>query len=427
MVRDFQLGTWRVQPARHALVRDGEEQRLSHKAMAVLLCLVEEPGKVVSKEALFERVWEGRFVSDEVLTTVVYELRRALGDSARQPRYVETIRKSGYRLVARVEAPEPVVEDFLDLEVPPEVDAWQDPQAPQRRRWWRWALAAALLAALAMVSVRPNAPTPPVEAGEEVRSVAVLPLTDLDGEPDRFADALTERLVADLVGSEGLEVLPSLVTRGAGRFTLDQVGSELGADTVVEGSVVRSGEKLWVSVQLVDVRSGRLLWGGAFERQVGDALDLQKELSQEIVTQIHRRLLESGGVSLSRSTATEVADAFELGTYFLRQGTPDGVEKAEGYFRLALELDPEFTPARVGLAGSLLASAEELPTADQPEVRQRAREELAVALELDKVLPSPPICEAPEEGWNTLSEELLLCVDPRELEVPGSDFRSDFP
>jgi DNA-binding winged helix-turn-helix (wHTH) protein/TolB-like protein len=425
MVREFQLGMWTVQPARNALVQEGKEQRLSHKAMAVLVCLAEVPGNVVTKEALFERVWDGRFASDEVLTTVVYELRRALGDSARQPRYVETIRKSGYRLVAPVELPEALEENLQDFEALPTLATsapWEDHGGQPRRLWWRWALAAAVFAGLVVALLPPRAPTPPAETEEDVRSVAVLPLTDLDGEPDRFAEALTERLVADLVGPEGLEVLPSLATRGAGRFTLEQVGSEIGADTVVEGAVVRSEDRLWVSVQLVDVRSGRLLWGGAFERKVLDALDLQRELSREIVTQIHRQLLDPGGGSLSQATASEAADAFELGTYFLRQGTSLGAEKAEGYFRLALELDPKFTSARVGLAGSLLASAEELSPADQPEAWNRVRQELATALELDTVLPSPPICEAPKEGQGTLSEELLLCVDPRELEAPDLDF-----
>lgn len=421
MERDFQLGSWTVEPARHALVGEGHEQRLSRKAMEVLLCLVEEPGEVVSKETLFERVWEGRFTSDEVLTTVIYELRQALGDSARQPRYVETIRKRGYRLVAEVEKVQAPSEAPLEVEMSAEVIGWGESR-PRRGwlNWWVWALAGVVLAALGTILVLPQFVAPEIE-DDEVRSVAVLPLTDLDGEPDRFADALTERLVADLAVPGGPEIFPSLASRGAERFTLEQLSNELGADAVVEGSVMRSGDRLWLSIQLVDVRSGRLLWGGAFDRRVGDALDLQRDLSGEIVGQILASLRDAG--EETAEAHSEAVDAFELGTFFLRQGTPEGAEKAESYFRLALELDPEFTPARVGLAGSYLASAEDLPPAEQPEAWIRARKELAAALELDKVIPSPPVCEAPTGEWNPLSEELLLCVDPREIEASGLGFR----
>ena len=477
MVPDFRIDEWTVRPARHALVREDEERRLSHKAMAVLLCLAKEPGRVVSKEALFETVWEGRFTSDEVLTTAIYELRRALGDKARHPRYVETIRKSGYRLVPPVEFLErpslererPALERTGDAPGP-EPDANNAPSAPDgmatestatggtntkgtanegtntedvgpshlpqepeiapkpRRtsRVWVALLGLALLLFVASRFLRGPQPTPEVGEGAkpegEVRSVAVLPLEDLDGEPDRFADALTERLILDLVVPEGPEVLPSLMTRGATDFTREQLASQLGADAVVEGSILRSGDRLWISVQLVDVRTGRLLWGGEFERRAGDALDLQRELSEAIVSQIHSRILLAPELDEEEvSPGAEAADAFELGTYFLRQGTPQSAARAEAYFRLALELDPDFSPARVGLVGSYLAAADEGLEDEQSEVWKQARAELATVLELDKILPSPPICgPSDEEPWNPFSsepapEDLLLCLAPDEV------------
>ncbi len=285
MSNPFQLGPWLVEPSLNRLSRDGEQRCVSHKAMAVLLLLARRPGRVVAKEELIAQVWEERFTSDEVLTTVVYELRKALGDDARRPAYVETIRKGGYRLIAAVAS-------SADEAAP------KAPQATPRR--WLQAAAPAVAAALAasaltaVLFLHPWRGEAPAEAAaapavaEEIGSLAVLPLASFGEEcrEDDFADALTEMLTVELAELTPIEVLPSLAVRpGDGPWDLERA-SALPADAVVEGSMIRTGDRLWISAQLVDTRSGELLWGGSYERPVEDLLVVQRELAWDIAHQL---------------------------------------------------------------------------------------------------------------------------------------------
>lgn len=283
MHQDFRLDYWLVQPSL-SLIRSATEEsdpvesrKLSHKVMAVLVCLAERPGEVVPKEELFERVWEGAFTTDEALATVVYELRKVLDDDARNPRYVETIRKNGYRLIASVSTP-----------------AEATPTEGRGRRWWTTRVAVPAAATMAAVALAGMAllpgtrPTPvdrpppsPVTPSEPraIRSLAVRPLTSFTEEcrQDFFAGGLTEMLIADLVFLGPFDVIATAMG--------DSIDT-LRADAILEGSVLRSGDRLWISIQLVDSVGGQILWGGTYERELHDSLDLQLELSREISHQI---------------------------------------------------------------------------------------------------------------------------------------------
>ncbi len=293
MRQDFRIDRWTVQPSLSRLLRvaedpeDGsaETRQLGHKVMAVLLCLAERPGEVVSREELLGDVWEGAFTTDEALATVVYELRKALDDDARRPRYVETIRKRGYRLITPVSA---IAEAAPAETVPAEV-------VRDGRRWLtRAALPAAgvmTAAALAVAALLPgtrNVPTAPpaLDSAAEsepraIRSLAVQPLTSFTEEcrQDFFAGGLTEMLIADLVYLGPFDVIASPKTG-------DAIGSDFTADAILEGTVLRSGDRLWISIQLVDSADRQILWGGTYERELGDAFDLQRELSLEISQQV---------------------------------------------------------------------------------------------------------------------------------------------
>ncbi len=331
MHAEFRLGEWIVQPSLNTLVRapdlvrahDSDKldhqqpatRKLGHKVMAVLLCLAERPHELVTKDELFTRVWEGSFTTDEALSTVVYELRKALDDDARNPTYIDTIRKSGYRLIAPISelatATQPATATH-SVTTKPSADTTpaalpapptQGTRFNQRSAGWAFAiLATALALAVAGRWFTPQ-PVPadqtpaPQEAegiaGEAttrpMQSLAVLPFSTFTEEcrQDFFADGLTEMLIADLAYLGPLDVLPGLVTRNlTPPRDLDQVATELAADAVLEGSVLRSGDRLWISIQLVDARAGRILWGGTYERKIGDALDLQQELSREIANQV---------------------------------------------------------------------------------------------------------------------------------------------
>ena len=353
MSQPFRIGPWTIEPALHRLCgEDGEVRVVSQKVMAGLVCLASRAGEVVCKEELIGEVWDGAFTSDESLTTLIYELRKALDDSARRPRFIETIRKGGYRLMAEVESlqVESLQVETLQVETlavtaidrlpiteasafDPSVIGTSDVQAPttavaRRRRGLLVAVGAVALLAIAAFSwpiVRTTSPSPAPSpslypettspqleeadahmgaAGEpeapRLASLAVLPLSSFGetcGE-DGFAGGLSEMLVVDLAEAVPLEVLPSLATRVVDEpWNLSTVVSELDADLVIEGSVIRSGERVWLSVQLVDTASGRLLWGGSYERLVDDALLIQRDLAGSITDEVRRIIVEAASTA----------------------------------------------------------------------------------------------------------------------------------
>ena len=304
---ELQVGSWTVRPQLNEITAGEECRRLTPKAMAVLLCLARRPAAVVTREQLVAEVWDGASITDDALSTVVYELRRAFEDDGRNSRTIETIRKSGYRLIAPVvTVPEVTVPEVAGTSEAPEVAGTSEapeaagtsgpPEAagtsgpPEAagtsgRRWRWWGLLG--LAAVAVMAVLLGRGTGQAPA-EEIASLAVLPITtlDLDGRPDRVADALTEMLIADVAQICPQRVAPGIAVRGPQRWDLRRAAEELAVDAVVEGTLLRSGDRLWISVQLVDTQTGRMLWGGSFERELGDELPSLRQLAQDIAVQI---------------------------------------------------------------------------------------------------------------------------------------------
>lgn len=291
MASELQVGSWRVRPDLYEISCGADRRRLGPKVMGVLLTLAERPGEVVGKDELIARVWDGGFTSDEALSAVIYELRRALGDEARSPSYVETIRNGGYRLVAAVAAAKGEQRGEGGRGTAEAV-------APPLRRWSRrrlaWGAAVlVILLAAEIVARRALAPAPEPTPSPPVRSVAVLPLFAFDKarSQDLFAEGLTEMLTAEIAQLSPLSVTPGLTVRShAGRWDLAQAVEELGVDAVVEGSVLRSGDRVWVSVDLVDTASGRMLWSGSYERRLDDEFTVLRQLAQEISEQVHASL-----------------------------------------------------------------------------------------------------------------------------------------
>lgn len=300
----FRVGPWTVDPrsgeiSRHVAGEGHEVEtiRLGPKVTAVLVCLAERAGDVVSKDELIAHAWDGApFTSDEALAAVLYELRKALDDDARRPRFIETLRGSGYRLIAPVEqAGELGPQASLDAR-------GNDPASTSRRDWKITAgLAALLLLGLLLVwmSLRPDPPP----GSPDIRSLAVLPVTTFTpGAPmslatgDPLSTVLTEMLTADLAQCCTQDVTPGITLRGfeprepGDRWRLDQVEEVLGVDAVVEGSVLRSGDHLWISLQLVETASGRMLWSGSWDRELGDELLVLREVALEAAREIRSAL-----------------------------------------------------------------------------------------------------------------------------------------
>jgi len=298
----IQFGEHSFQPDSGQLRRGKEELHLTPRAAALLRVLVENPGAPVSKQQLFERVWSGTVVTDDALTSCILELRKALGDNPKQPRYIETRHRLGYRFVAEI----------------------------------RSAAAG--------------------EAAREPPSIAVLPFSDISHEHDQdyYCDGLAVELIGCLSQVAGLRVVSrtaSFQFRSAGA-DVRSVGSHLGARYLLEGSIRKSSELLHVAVQLVDVESGYHAWSRQFERTPEDVFAIQSE----IIEDLSRVLM---GIELSAAekqrlqpleTGTAAYEYYLRGLQSLRGMTEPGLRQSASLFEQAAGLDPAYGPAYAGQA-----------------------------------------------------------------------------
>ncbi len=339
--QDFRLEDRVVRTQLNRIEYDSESIRIAPKSMAVLECLAKARGAVVTRDQLFDAVWPGQAVTADVITHSIGELRKALGDTARNPRFIETVPKKGLRLLV----PVTVIDE----------DPAQAPGPTTRRRGPAVAAAFVFVVFAALAAwFRPEAPPAPSAAE---RSVAVLPFVDLspNGDQESFANGLTEELITRLMSIEGLQVTgpaSSFHFRDQAEDALS-VGRLLGVSHVLEGSVRRSGDELRVTARLTDVDSGFHSWSTTYDRQLTDVFAIQEELAQAVSASLSVRL--NVGTSADATAGTSNIDAFDayLAGHAARQdGSPDSIVQAVRHYQRATELDPGFA-----LAFAMLAQA----------------------------------------------------------------------
>ncbi len=299
--------------------------------MELLVALHRRAGEVVSKEELIREVWHGDFVSDHVLSHAVWQLRTALRD----PHLIESIPKRGYRLAARRLGP------------------------------------------------RRAAPRP-ATAGHGLRSIVVLPLANLAGDPQQeyFADGMTEALILRLAQLDGLRVISrtsAMQYKGRPK-PIRKIGSQLGVDLMVEGSVFRAGERVRISAQLIDVRTDNHIWAGSYERDLANVLQLQRELADAIAASITATLQASHHPVVVPAVNPEAYEAYLKGRFYWCSYSPASLDLALHYFRLAAEWDPNLCQAQAGMAQVWYArenSGVSTPAEAVPQVRAAAERALA--------------------------------------------------
>ena len=345
------------------LSKQGVRVRLQDKPLRILELLLERHGEVVTRDELRQVLWPGdTFVDfDGGLNTAVNKLRAALGDSAERPRFVETVGRRGYRLIASVEAVEAAPELPALAPVPSRGRAGSagPPAAPQGRRLRPIVMlaGAALVAALGAVlwSKLSPAPTP---AG--IRSLAVLPLKSLSSqsEDDYFADGITEALITQLAGVRSLRVISrqSVMRYKDSNKSLPEIARELGVDAVVEGSVARSAGRVRVSAQLIHAPVDRHLWANSYERDLVDVLALQAEVAAAIAGEVRATLTAPDRARLARNRPVdpEAYDLYLRGRYFFYRRFQDDpvptISKSVDYLEKAIAKDPQFALAHAALA-----------------------------------------------------------------------------
>jgi TolB-like protein/DNA-binding winged helix-turn-helix (wHTH) protein/Flp pilus assembly protein TadD len=351
--------------------KNGRRLPLQEQPFRVLAMLLERPGEVVTRQELQARLWPSdTYVGfDEGLNTAIRKLRTAFGDSAANPRFIETLPRRGYRFIAPLSATSTEIH-FLGTDaavdpVPRQQDA-QPASTPDNAafsaevRRWPWKTVAAVAAALVLV-VAVTAylvGTHPSPGPQKRTMLAVLPFQNLSNDPrqEYFSDGLTEETITDL-GQLSPEHLGVIARTSAMAYkhtdkTVSQIGRELGVDYLLEGSVRREDGRARVSAQLIRVSDQTHLWAQNYDRDLQDLLDVQNDLGKAIAEQVRANLTPQRQIELSRKHMVnpEAYDLYLKGRFYWNQRTPDAIKESIGYFQQATARDSNFALAYAGLA-----------------------------------------------------------------------------
>jgi TolB-like protein/DNA-binding winged helix-turn-helix (wHTH) protein/Flp pilus assembly protein TadD len=393
--RRIRTGLFEVDFGSGEVYREGRKVALQEQPFRVLAVLLERPGEVVTREDLQARLWPAdTYVGfDEGLNTAIRKLRVAFGDSAENPRFIETISRRGYRFVAPVHEAVAVTPPSLESVAP---DTAADVQHGQPWRIRRPALAfsaGALLVILAGVVYLTRWHSSANSTARQRVMLAILPFQNLSNDPEQeyFSDGLTEETITDL-GKLTPEQLGVIARTSAMAYkhtnkTISQIGHELGVDYILEGSVRRDGEKVRIAAQLIRVQDQTHLWAQSYDRELSDFLDVQNELAQVISQQVGLRLTpgEKSGLETTRKVDPEAYDLYLKGLYYWNMLTPTGFSQATNYFQQATKRDPKYALAYAGLADCYAV----LPMIGDSPPRESfpgAQAAAAKALELDGAL-----------------------------------------
>ena len=376
------FGPFVLDPTEKVLHRDGRALSLPPKAIETLLALVERRGHVVNKAELLQRVWPETYVEEVTLAQNISTLRKALNGSSDASQYIETVPKRGYRFVAPVRARE-------------QPGALADAQSQLSRtpagRLFLWVLLGTVaVATSAGLYFRERSPLLKPASSASRITLAVLPLQNLSPDPQQeyFSDGLTEEMITQLGGFNperlGVIARTSAMHYKGTTETAAQIGRELGVDYLVEGSLRREGSSVRVSAQLIRVRDQMHLWAQDYDRDFGDYLALENDVSRDIVNQIELKLSGHPLARQTRMVNPKAYDAYLKGRFFWNKRTEEGHLKAIEYFNQAIAADPGYAEAYTGLADAYALLGSNPTTAiTRRDAMEKARAVALKALAID--------------------------------------------
>jgi TolB-like protein/DNA-binding winged helix-turn-helix (wHTH) protein/Flp pilus assembly protein TadD len=406
-VRSVRFGVFEVDLRAGELTKRGRRIRLQGQPFLLLVTLLKQRGEVVTRDELRRTLWpEDTFVDfDHRLGSAANKLREALGDSATNPRFIETLPRRGYRFIAPFEAivenqNTSVLPDATPSQVQPGTLPMEgDPDPTDRvmdfsvRPSWSspskiFAGTLILLSAgfIGFVLLRSRPPA-------LIRSLAVLPLENLSGDPSQeyLSDGMTEELITELGQISQLRVISrtSVMTYKHARKPLPQIARELNVDAVVEGTLLRSENAVRITAQLIRASNDEHLWAHSYEVELHDVFSVQRQVARSIAEQVRIKLnpIEQTQLNRPKAANAEVYEAYLKGRYFWNKRTADGLKKAIEYFNQAIEMDPIYAEAYSGLADSYALMGDwEYGVLPPAEALPKAKAAAVKALELDNTL-----------------------------------------
>jgi TolB-like protein/DNA-binding winged helix-turn-helix (wHTH) protein/tetratricopeptide (TPR) repeat protein len=380
----LRFATFEVDLRSGELRKNGTKIKLQEKPFRILALLLERRGALITREELRERLWPAdTFVDfDHSLGTAVAKLRQALGDSAQNPRFVETLSNRGYRFLAPLENIVPTPSRAVR-------------RASQIRRFSFSAAAGLFGGALLLVvflgfDIDGARQWLRRRSNPSIRSLAVLPLENLSGDPQQeyFTDGMTDELITNLAQLGNVHVISrtSVMQYKGTRKPLPQIARELHVDALVEGSVMRSGQRVRIVAQLVDAGNDQHLWAQSYDRDVGDVLVLQGEISRTIAEEIRITLTPQQRTQLGKNPGVDpqVEEDYLKGRYHLNKGSEKEIRKAIQFFEHVLATNPRDARGYAGLADSYVALSDYYVAPS--EILPKAKSASLKALELDDKL-----------------------------------------
>ena len=409
----YEFGPFTLDPQRRVLLSGSEPVALTPKAVETLLVLVENRDRVVSKDELMKLLWPDSFVEESNLSQNIFLLRKALGDSTQERRYILTVPGRGYQFTGTVrEVGQNGADQQAQVEAPNErvvpmpgggdmgiAYSAENPQAAVpfiRKKVVSTRLAFLLgvgaVAAIVTIVLLINRAGMKRAGLLPIKSVAVLPLKNLSGDPTQeyMADGLTETVIGRLSGIHDLRVISrtSVMRFKDSKLSAPEIARTLGVDALVEGSVIREGNRIRVHAQLIRGSSDEHFWSEAYDRELQDVLSLESEVADSIARKVevtvtrkeHERLIAA------RSVSPEVYESYLKGRFALNKNKKADFEESIRYFEEAIQKDSAFAPAYIGLATAYRALGSVLVGVPPGETRPKVISAAQKALEIDPEL-----------------------------------------
>jgi TolB-like protein/DNA-binding winged helix-turn-helix (wHTH) protein/Flp pilus assembly protein TadD len=361
------------------LRKGGIRIKIHEQPFQILEALLERPGEIVTREELRQRVWaDNTFVDfDQSLNKAINRVRAALGDNAANPRFIETLSRRGYRLLVPVERPE----------APAPAVAFAVTNSMRSRRKSLPLLCGGTVAAVAAIA---GAITLwPTAKPSSIRSLVVLPLTNLSGHADQdyFADGVTEAITTELASIPGLRVVSTTTAMQykRNRKSLPGIARALGVDAVIEGSLLRTGDRVRVLLKLIEAESERPLWAETYDMDVADILRLQDDVVRLVAAEIRVQVNPQRRRQAARRVDPAALDHYLKGYSLAQLRTEQALHKSIEHFQQAIAVDPDYARAYVALGNSyaLLIAYHLIPS---QEAYRRLKAAATRAIELDETL-----------------------------------------